>query len=256
MKWLLFTVSVITTGMETVSAQTAPGLTGENTFTIGTAYKRLEDHFILSYPATGNTVNVGYHFIKNGIGQKVTISMEGSIGSLSNRYTNVKTQALVLNFSQGFSMVKSVGAKLAVYSGYSIHAAPSFIKASDEDETRHSWSSFNDLSLYQSFVYSSGRNKITWDINLPVIGLASRPPLKSSYYNTTNGLLYDSYSNIFFTSWKNHRALSSSLDIRRALNEQIHIILGARVAYNKLQNDYFYKETQIGLYGGISLSLK
>jgi len=91
---------------------------------------------------------------------------------------------------------------------------------------------------------------------LPLVGIASRPPVKSSYYNTTNGLLYDSYSNLFFTSWHNHQSVSSSLEVRRALNEQIHIVLGGRFAYNSLQKDYSYKEIQAGIYGGVSLSIK
>jgi len=59
---------------------------------------------------------------------KINISADAGLGSLSNRYTTVKTQTLDLRFSQGFSLLKSRNEKLNSYWGYSIQANPSFIK--------------------------------------------------------------------------------------------------------------------------------
>jgi hypothetical protein len=256
MKGLLFAISLMVAGITDGFAQIVPETTIENTVRAGTVYQKLNDQFVLTSPATGNLFNAGYIFLKISSAKKTSVLIDGSFGSLSNRDVTVKMQTVSLYFSQGFSLIKSADGRLNSYWGYSLGTNPLFIKVMNKDEVAHSWSTSNDLSLYQSFVYKAGRNRITWDVNLPLIGLASRPAGRTFVNTAINGLVYDSYSNLFVTSWQNRKAVSSSLDINRMISKQISFVFGGRVAYDKMEKNNLYKSVQVGVYAGISLSVK
>jgi hypothetical protein len=239
-----------------VAAQIIPAKNKEHSIKAGTGFKEIRDNYILPYSVEGNILYVGYSFLQSGEAKKEIISAEWNKGSLSNSGAGVRINDFSLRFSQAFSLVKSRDKRLNYFAGYSIHTAPSFIKLSDKGDKEYSWSTSSNISVYQSLVYTRGRNRLSLDMYIPVIGLASRPDDRKYYSHTANGVLYDSYSDLFFTSWHNQQAISASVDFCTALSRGIRIIVGGKYDYNHLEKADGYSDSRIGMYAGLSFTLQ
>lgn len=237
-----------------VAAQTIPGKDKEHTIRIGTGFKEIKDNYILSRSAEGNTLHAGYSFSSYAEAKKTVIAADWDKGSLSNSAAQVKTNDFNLRLSQGFLIVKSRDKRLNFFAGYSIHTSSSFISVSDKENKKYSWSSFSGISLYQSLVYTRERTRLSLDLHLPVVGLASRPEDVRYYHHTVNGVLYDSYSNLFFASWHNQQAVSASIDFSKALGRGIRVVAGGKYDYHHLEKAGKYSDNKIGLYAGLSLT--
>lgn len=239
-----------------VAAQTIPMKNKEHSIRAGTGFKEIKDSYVLPYSVEGNMLYVGYSFLRSGEAKKEIISADWNKGSLSNSGAGVQTNDFSLRFSQAFSLVKSRDKCLSYFAGYSIHTAPSFIKLSDKGDKKYSWSTSSNISFYQSVVYSRGKNRLSLDMYVPVIGLISRPDDQKYYYQTVNGVLYDSYSDLFFTSWHNQQAVSASVDFSTALSKEVRAVVGGRYEYNQLEKEDVYSDSRIGLYAGLSFTLQ
>jgi hypothetical protein len=247
MKLLLTAIMVLGSGI---------AVTGQHVINIGTGFKELEDPFVFSHSVEGNTLSVDYSFLRSGEAKRKSMDMQWDLGSLSGRGVSVKTNDLKLRFSQAFSIIRTRNKRLNAFLGYSIYTNPSFINVKDKEGKKYSWSTSSGLSLYQCLVYMVGRNRLALDIYVPVIGLASRPEEKDYHHHTMNGVLYDSYSDLFMTSLHNQRAVSASLDFSTALSKDIRVNFGGRYDHNYLEKEDVYSDNKAGLYAGISCSFK
>lgn len=248
MKWLL--TCIILLAVAPLWAQ-RPRTIDEHRIIFGASDIKLTEVFILPASASGENLQLSYSFNRTGTKKKKSIFIQWNKAQFSARDLDVSLNGFTMAFSEAFSLLKS--RRLSGYWGYSVRANPSFITArSEEGSVRHSWSTGNNLCLYQSLAYTSGIDLISLDIFVPVIGLSSRPGKTTSPHNTTNGLLYDSYSDLFFTSWHNLRAVSASLDFTRKINRRVAFTGGLQYQYTDLKDEYDYKERKLGLYAGIS----
>lgn len=253
MKWLMIAGALLLAQAGMVYGQTGAGLVKEYSISAGKAETRLEDPFILSFPIRGNAFQADASFSRQDAAKRQSFSMEWDKTFWSNGQVAVKADGFQLRFSQGFSLLKSGNGRFRSYTGYSLQTHPVFIKATGKDEEdRYSWSTTNNLSLYQSAAYTAGKNQWTLDVYVPVIGLAARPGQQSNKHNTLNGLLYDSYKNLFVTSWHNQHTVSALLGFSHAFTERFRFHLDARVYYNSLEAEHTYREKTIGLSAGIS----
>lgn len=257
MKWLFIVLPVM--GWPDASAQFFSCPVKEHSLAIGVTGIRLDDPFILSSPASGNAFRMAYRFSKHTAAEKQSFIVSWNKGLLTNEQGGINSTDFELRYAQGFSLIKSRNGRFRSYWGYSAHTSPGFTKASYENSNRYSWSTVNDLSFYQSAVYTTGKTQLILDIYVPVIGLSSRPAPGSPDHHTTNGLVYDSYNKLFFTSWHNQRSVMTSLEFRQALSERLDVSLVSRFSYYSLKagDSYLsYAEKGLGLSGGVGWRLK
>jgi hypothetical protein len=251
MKRLITLMSTIIAATSILSAQKR-WQHGEHSVIVAIADHQLADSFILSSAAKGQAIGIGYSFGRSSNGKKDNFSMEWSISKLENTQFNVRVNNFSFRYGQAFSLLRSRKGSFNSYWGYSIQAAPSFIKATNKDGSLSSWSTSNTIGIYQSAEYTKGRNKWVFDIHLPLMGLSSRPDETSSRNNTINGWLYDSYSNLFVTSWHNQKAMYASLEFNTAWNKKFRLLAGARYQYLSSNEFYTYRQTAMSLYAGFS----
>jgi hypothetical protein len=253
MKLLFAGSALLLSGLAAISQQ-IPSKPKQHVLTVGAGFKELEDLYIQPRSVEGNVLMVGYSFLKQSETGKQGIYIEWNHGSLSGSGANVKTNDFGIRFSQAFSLLKSKNRKLNGFWGYSINTSPSYISVDNKDGKKYSWSTSSGLSFYQSVVYTAGSNRLALDIYVPLIGLASRPEENDYYHHTVNGVLYDSYSNLFATSLHNQRAVSATLDFSTAVGKEVRVVVGGRYDYSHLEKEKVYTDNKVGLYAGIACS--
>lgn len=247
MKKLIAVVLAINVSISMVSAQK-----GQHSVLVGVDDYQLADSFILSSAAKGKAMGVGYTFGRSSSVKKDHFAVGWSRSVMENIQFDVSTHNFTFRYAQAFSLLKNRSGSFNSFWGYSLQSAPGFIKATNKDQSRSSWNTTNNLSIYQSAEFIKGQNKWILDIHIPVMGLSSRPDETSSRNSTVNGSLYDSYSNLFVTSWLNQKAVSASLEFNTAWNNKFRFFAGARYQYLSSNEDYMYRNIVKGLYAGFS----
>lgn len=236
----------------TLTISVASAQKREHSVSVSIADYQLADSFIISSAAKGRAIGIGYTFGRSSAVKKDHFAISWSRSTMENPIFDVHTSNFTFRYDQAFSVFRNQSGSVNSYWGYSIQSSPSFIKATGKDQRRSSWNTTNNLSIYQSAEFIKGQSKWILDIHIPVMGLSSRPDETSSRNSTVNGSLYDSYSNLFVTSWHNQKALSASLEFNTAWNKKFRFFAGARYNYFSSSESYLYKSIDKALYAGFS----
>jgi hypothetical protein len=142
---------------------------------------------------------------------------------------NFKTSGYAIEFKNAYSIFRS---RQAInYFGYSFKTNFQFIYANEKP----SWVSVNAGSLYNSFNYSWGKNLVSFDALIPVIGFISRPKPEGEYDGSVNSMLYNSLSNPIFISLHNYREVNLSLNYSRQVNNRFSLLAGLSFTNQNIQ---------------------
>ena len=197
--------------------------------------------------------DMAYNYSKINAYRKKEITAAWSTG----QSTKVKLNDFRIEYTDGWSVIKNKAGRFNTYIGYSISTNPLFIKTPDNSGKQYSWATSNTLSAYSSSFYSWKNNTISLDISLPIAGLASRPMEHTVYKEDINGLLYNSYDNLYFTSLHNLKAATISLHYSTILSKRFSLQAGYNYRYSQLtKNDLLFKQVTHGLQAGFSYRLK
>lgn len=222
----------------------------EHQLSVGIGGSTLTDLYILPSPVSGRLMDVQYSFGSHSDARKKLFSASWSNGLLANAGSAARVNHFTLRYSQGWRVFKS--GTLNNYLGYSLSTNPVLVRAGSGDGARYSWATTLQSSLYYSGVYTTRKGQWIMDVYLPVAGLASRPDEKTNASRTTEGILYDSYSRLFATSWHNQQQVSVSLGYSRPISQTVKLVLQGRFDYQSLQGGYRFQNKGAGLSAGIA----
>ena len=180
--------------------------------------------------------------------------------SISVSWKNARVDGFELNdiraeYAAAFSVIKNKDSRFNTYLGYSINTNPVFITKTQEAK-QYSWMTSTSLSAYGSSVYAWKNNTISFDVSIPVAGFATRPENASGYGANMNELLYESYNNLFFTSFHNLKAALLSVQYARGISKWINMQTGYQYSYKQLDENDGFRQVSHGLWAGFSYRLK
>lgn len=217
---------------------------------IGTRF--ITDDFLSFDTQKMTSAEFGYTFSANTPYWKKSISLSWGHGVDKNENRQTRLNDFEAQYSNAFSLKYDKARMLNTYLGYSINAGTESIKWGDKD----SWATINSLSVYYSTICSWQKNSLSLDINIALAGLASRPENLTIYAGDKNGLIYNSYSNLFFTAIDKLKAATILLKYEKELGEHFQLNINSSFVYKNLNSAYNFKEQSLRFNMGVSYSLK
>jgi hypothetical protein len=197
------------------------------------------------------TGGVDYSFSAASGYRKKSISVSWKNGRVGGfKLTDIRAE-----YAAAFSVIKNKDSRFNTYLGYSITTNPVFITKIQEAK-QYSWTTSTNLSAYCSAVYGWKNNSISFDLSIPVAGFASRPENNNGYGSNMNELLYESYNNLFFTSFHNLKAALLSVQYARPITKRINLQTGYQYSYRQLDESYGFRQVSHGLWAGVYYRLK
>jgi hypothetical protein len=214
---------------------------------IGRGTNLLTDNFNKLSAERMNTVSMQYSFSSFTTFRRKRISTVWSNGNSENAVVT----AFDLQYADAYVLKQKAIKNLYNYIGYAVNANPVFNKAKNKPADQYSWATVNNLSLYTYHEYRAGKSKFSAELTLPVVGMASRPESEDAPIYTKNGLLYASYSNLYFTSLHNQKALSATISYCYPISQTVTFNVLYKYQYKELEKTY--KENSHSLQAGISM---
>jgi hypothetical protein len=222
-----------------------------HSFTIGISSLSVTDNYLdLSLKGIQST-ELAYSYSAISPYRKKSILIAWNNGQAGN----AKLNDFRAVYADAFSVIKNKNSRFNTYLGYTISTNPVFITKGNEVK-QYSWAASTSLSAYSSSVYSWRKNNISLDLSIPVVGFASRPENNKSYGGNMNELLYESYDNLFFTSFHNQKSVLLSVQYSREISKRIHLQAGYQYSYKKLIENDLFRQVSDGLQAGFSYRLK
>lgn len=219
-------------------AQTAATV-GVHTLTAGAGMQVLKDDVLSLSSEKINTTSLTWSFSNNNGYRKKNIlaGFEKGISSLGKN--TLHSSEFVLQYTNAFSLVKNKSSRWNNYTGYSISVNPKYMESGD----RYSWASVNSVSFYNSLEHSWQKSSVLLGISVPLAGFGSRPGLNATYKGSVNDMLYNSFSNLEFTSLHNLKAINISLQYQQAITGRLSVTAGGSYSYKDMKiNDSFLQQ--------------
>jgi hypothetical protein len=204
----------------------------------------------------GKRFGVAYNVTKKSRARQTTFELgwQGArIGGTNEKYS---VNELSLQWSDRFKIGAKRLGNFSAFVGYSIHLNPSFAKATGKTNDEYTWSTVNTLGLYQSYHYNWQRQGLSLDVQVPLIGAASRPGLLTEYPDDMNGLLYDSYSKLQLISWDNYKDIALKLAYHHELTSRVQVNAGLRYRYMELETVLPVKSRSLAGEAGVSFKIR
>lgn len=200
---------------------------------------------------------IGYLFSRQLTNRKRSFSVSWQ-RTLFSGEERVTLHSFEGRFANGFRLFNNKSNnRLTAYAGYSISSHPSFMSVGDK-ERRYTWTTINSLNFYNAWDYQWKNNFLTLDIDIPLAGLASRPLTvdEDSYEANINGVLYKSFSDLFFTSLHNYKAVSARLEYRHSVRPGVQLYAGLQYRVKDLRVEINSYGRSAGLQGGVVFKIK
>lgn len=223
---------------------------------IGGTNSMIDDPSVATIALNGKGVNVSYGLLKFTPVRKTMISMKASGIQFGVDNTDARAMALSLGLSDGFLIFKNRNRRLGGYIGYALHTSPSFLEINDKTNKYYTWSTISSLAFFQSYSYRCNRSSFTIDINVPLIGAASRPSATTVYSEDMNGAMYDSYSNLQLVTPNKYKAIDLAFDYRLVINMNLQFTAGIRYSYADLKTSLPVVQRSAGIQAGLLLRVK
>ncbi|WP_276502978.1 hypothetical protein [Terrimonas pollutisoli] len=248
-KWLglLMTMAIV---QETLAQE--KDAMRSHSFTTGISSLLVGDDYLGVYERKLKVAGIGYRFQVLSPYRKKAINVNWNKGTSRG----IGLSEFEISYSDAFSIVKNKKSFFNSYVGYSVGTNPVFLKTNTRETARYSWAASTSLSLYNTTTYTWKNNSLYLELFLPVIGFASRPVRNNVYKESINGILYDSYSNISFTSWHNLRAVTASLKYAKQLSKSWGVSVAYSYNYKQMKKSYDFLEKGSGIQAAISWHLR
>jgi hypothetical protein len=251
-------VAVIVSHLTTLSAMVT-NATAQNveagsshTITAGTGTQLLQDDGLSSSSERLTSLELSWAFLNSNAYRKksIGVSVEGSVGNTGK--DQLRSTEFTLQYRNAFSVLKNKTSGWNNYIGYSISVNPQYLKTENE----YSWATVNSLSLYNSLVYTWKKSAVSFDLSVPLAGLASRPGVNTAYKGSVNDMLYNSFSNMDFTSLHNLKAINLSLQYQKIITGRLHFTAGASYSYKDLSVEAGFLQEAYKVHTGLSYLVK
>jgi hypothetical protein len=243
-------VMILVVGMN-VKAQTA-GYGNNHTLTVGAGVQTLKDEGLALSDETLSSTSLAWSFSTTTAWRKKSILAGFERGVGNSAKNELRSNEFVLQYSNAFSILKNKNGKWNNYTGYSISINPQYVKSGEQK----SWASVNSLSIYNSLERKWQKSTLSLDVFIPLVGLGSRPEANTTYNVSSTGMLYNSFSNLEFTSWHNLKAVNISLQYKQAVAERLFVTAGAGYSYKNISLANRFQQQAYEVHAGLSYHLK
>jgi len=232
-------------------AQTAVSA-NNHTLTAGTGIQVVKDNALSLSSESLSSTSLTWSFSNGNRYRRKSILAGFEKGSGNSAKESLHSNEFMLQYTNAFSLMKNKSGRWNNYTGYSISVNPQYIKAGDQ----YSWASVNSLSFYNSLERSWQKSILALDISVPLAGLVSRPGLNTTYKGSVNDMLYNSFSNLAFTSLHNLKAVNISLQYQQAITGRLSIAAGASYSYKDMSINYGFLQQAYEVHAGLSYHVK
>lgn len=223
----------------------------QHTFSAGVSYRKIDDYFLDVHVDKLLSTDLKYSYgVENGRSKKVLL-VSGEIGHQLIGDAQARFYAADLSYSAGYAIQKNKTSAFKNYLGYAVAANSVFLK----EGGNYSWASTTMLALYNSAVYSWKKSSLALDINIPALGFVSRPMVNTSYPSATDGMVYNSFSNLYFSSFHNQQAFSAELQFRHSFNRRWQILAATSFEYRKITESPSFLQQAYKITAGIAYRL-
>ncbi len=218
-----------------------------HSFTVGAA---AIDPVTLHDAGGGNIAagGIAYSFQSGTDTRQKRVGLSWQYGKNSGRSVN----GFDLRYNDAFLLSGKDDGRAGWLAGYSLQASPWYYHAANGSPAGYSWVNTNTAAIYTTGFVKLKQQRFTVDIYVPVAGFASVTPAGKQYEHDLNGLLYDSYGGLFFTSWHNLKMAELSFRYEHRLDARLSVIAGVHGRYRKLTTPYTAGEKSYGLSAGLS----
>ncbi|MBL7742949.1 MAG: hypothetical protein JNN00_05670 [Chitinophagaceae bacterium] len=223
-----------------------------HSLTIGAGSQTLSDDILSVSAEKVLTAGLQYSFTSNSARRKKSIMTGFAIGTGNSFKDQLRSSEFLIQYVNAFSIFRKNGGKWKNYTGYSISVNPQYLQIDDQ----YSWATSVSLSLYNSLSFSWKKSKMYLDLSVPLTGFGSRPDSNLAYKGTATGLVYNSFSDLAFTSWHNLKAVNISLLYKAAVSRHLYFTVGVSYTYKKLSLDSDFTTNGFGIGAGISYRLR
>lgn len=215
----------------------------------------LKDVSVLGTSVTGTGGGLNYSYTRNSWNRNFVVSAGWTNALFTQGDSRLELNGFSVTLSDGFLINRRRHSSFKAYLGYSIDAHPSFIKLQNKTAEKYSWSTVNSLNLYQACIYEHHRNIFSFSVHIPVIGFSSRPDNNTRYPGDINGVLYNSYSNLSLTSFRNYKAVKLDLNFEHRINARWNFKAGLNYRYSDLETTLPVQLQSGGIQAGLSLKI-
>ena len=188
-----------------------------------------------------------YTYTIEGPRSKKVLDLAASTGTGNDDENHVKYYTAAFSYSRGFAIQKNKAAAFRNYLGYTVSVNSSGLRTGDN----YSWASSVMASLYNSAVYSWKKSSLSLDIIVPAIGFVSRPSANTTYKYSVDGMMYNSFSNLSFSSFHNQQAVTAALQYQLAFSQRWLVVGGIGFSYKKINETAIYLEQAYKINAGI-----
>ena len=203
----------------------------------------------------GNTFGAGYDFLKSTPKNTTSISLGWQRGFLDMKDDEILFNNISLTVARGYKWLGEKRSRFLGYAGFSVDLNPSLIRRMGDESNRYSWNTTNTFNLYQLYTYHWKNSSLLLNIHLPLIGLASSPDSNTVYAQNKTAAVYNSYSNLFFTSPDNFKAIQLSIGYKKDLSKRFQLSLEYQYSYSDLKEKVPVSMKTSGLQLGLSYHL-
>ncbi len=221
---------------------------------LGMESLRIKDGSVLPVSVTGTSISFSYR--KQSATRNSGVSMSWINGLFTSGDSRLKLNEFSVMLSDGFLINRKAAGFFKAYLGYSIDANPSFLKLQNKQLEKFSWNSVNSLNIYQAYTYKRNRSSFSFSLHIPVIGFSSRPDNNTKYPTDFNGVLYNSYSSLSFTSLHNYKAVNLDLNYEHRVNAKWNFKVGVNYRYSDLETTLPVQLQSAGIQAGLSLKIQ
>lgn len=218
-----------------------------HSFKAGAGSHTLSDDIVSVFSEKLSTTALQYSFTSNDAWHKKSIVAGFEYGAGTTSKGQLRSDEFTLRYIHAFSVIKNKHRRWNNYTGYSIVINPQYSKKGDQ----YSWATSGSLSLYNSLSFSWKKNAVDFDVSIPLAGFGSRPDSSSIYKGTATGVLYNSFSNLSFTSWHNSKAVSISLFYKTAVSRRLYFSAGTVYSYRNIQLNSSFTMSGFSLRAGV-----
>lgn len=223
---------------------------------LGMESLRVKDGSVLPVSVTGTGRSVSYSYRKQSATRNSVFLATWMHALFALDDSRVQLNKFSITLSDGFLINRRKAGFFKAYLGYSIDANPSFLKLQNKQLEKFSWNSVNSLNIYQAYTYKRNRSSFSFSFHIPVIGFSSRPDNNTKYPTDFNGVLYNSYSNLSFTSLHNYKAVNLDLNYEHRINAKWNFKAGVNYRYSDLETTLPVHLQSAGIQAGLSLKIK
>lgn len=221
-------------------------LTKEQELLVNINPGRITDEGLSLHSAAVQTGGAQYRFRFSRPENFQQISFAAETGIRMSGYSTELT-GFRFSYTKGFRLGVNKTGKFRAYLGYQLSTEPLYIRTGASS----SWVNFSSLSLHSEANYLLGRMQLSFAFTVPVAGFVSRTAPDASASGRFNGLLYDSYSNAWLTTWNEMHGLDFSLRFRGGRDSRVGWTTEAGFRYRSLDTDNDFQSRSFRLSGGL-----